>query len=161
MLSPMSTASKSIRWVKISAAVRSRNSRALRSSSPSFSSMPPSCSTSCIKRSNSSWDIFASSFVLKKREASFSTGKRENSMASAPYPEPDRGRTEHGKAFRRVLCNTLGGDLTKNQNNDRYDDRRNRRADVAVKPNEQKCADRRTMILTMLLPIRMVEISLS
>ena len=73
----------------------------------------------------------------------FPQGEQEVQWRQHPYPEPDKGRTEHGKAFRRVLCNAFGGDLTENQNNDRYDDRRNRRTHVAVKSDEQKCADRR------------------
>ena len=73
----------------------------------------------------------------------FPLGKEKIQRCQHPNPKADKGRAEQSKAFRGVLCNTLGGDLTKNQNNDRYDDRRNRRADVAVKSDEQKCADGR------------------
>ena len=73
----------------------------------------------------------------------FPLGKEKIQRGQHPDPEPDKGRTEHGKALRRVLCNAFGGDLTENQNNDCNDDRRNRRADIAVKPDEQKCADGR------------------
>lgn len=73
----------------------------------------------------------------------FPLGKQKIQRRQDQNPKADKRGTEQSKALRGVLCNTLGGDLTENQNNDCYDDRRNRRADVAVKPDEQKCADGR------------------
>ena len=71
----------------------------------------------------------------------FPLGKEKIQRRQHPNPKAEKRGAEQSKAFRGVLRNTLGGDLTKNQNNDCYDDCRNRRANIAVKPYEQKCAD--------------------
>ena len=73
----------------------------------------------------------------------FPLGKKKIQRHQHTNPEADKRSAEQSKAFRSVLRNTLGGDLTENQNNDCYNDRRNRRANIAVKFYEQKCADRR------------------
>ena len=73
----------------------------------------------------------------------FPLGKEKIQRGQHPDPQPDKGRTEHGKALRRVLCNAFGGDLAKDQDNDRDHNGGNGRADVAVKSDEQKCADGR------------------
>ena len=77
------------------------------------------------------------------RNQLFPLGKEKIQRCQHPNPKADKGRAEQSKALRGVLRNTLGGDLTENQNNDCYDNRRNGRADVAVKSDEQKCADGR------------------
>lgn len=77
------------------------------------------------------------------RNQLFPLGKEKIQRGQYPDPEPDKGRTEHGKALRRVLCNAFGGDLAKDQDNDRDHNGGNGRADVAVKSDEQKCADGR------------------
>ena len=84
--------------------------------------------------------------VVRLEEAGnqlFPLGKEKIQRGQHPDPEPDKGRTEHGKALRRVLCNAFGGDLAKDQDNDRDHNGGNGRADVAVKSDEQKCADGR------------------
>ena len=68
-------------------------------------------------------------------------GKEEIQRRQNQNPKAYKRSTEQSETFRGILCNTFRGDLTKNQNNDRYDDRRNCRANIAIKPYEQKCAD--------------------
>ena len=68
-------------------------------------------------------------------------GKEEIQRRQNQNPKADKRSTEQSETFRGILCNTFRGDLTKNQNNDRYDDRRNCRANIAIKPYKQKCAD--------------------
>ena len=77
------------------------------------------------------------------RNQLFPLGKEKIQRGQHPDPEPDKGRTEHGKALRRVLCNAFGGDLAKDQDNDRDHNGGNGRADVAVKSDEQKRTDGR------------------
>ena len=88
----MFIASISILCVRISAAVRSPNSRAFRRSSPSFLSIPPSFSTSSINRSNSSCDIPVLLSVLTQRETNFfQCEKRKLSGVSTQIHRPIKG----------------------------------------------------------------------
>ncbi len=69
-------------------------------------------------------------------------GKKKIQRRQHPNPQTDKGGADHGKAFRRILRHALGGDFTKDQNNDRHNDGGNRRAHVAVEPDKQKRTDR-------------------
>ena len=84
--------------------------------------------------------------VIRFEEAGnklFPLGKEKVQRCQNPNPEADKRRAEQSKAFRGILCNALRRNLTKNQNNDCYNGRRNRRTNIAVKVDEQKRADGR------------------
>ena len=71
----------------------------------------------------------------------FALGKEEIQGRQRPDPQADERRTEHGKTLRGVLCDALGGDLAKEQDDEGHDHGGDRRAHVAVKLDEQKRTD--------------------
>ena len=71
----------------------------------------------------------------------FALSEEKIQRRQRPYPQADERRAEHGETLRGVLCNALGCDFTKEQDDESHDHGGDRRADITVKCHEQKRTD--------------------
>ena len=159
-----SAATISTRGVRISDTSRSWNSMALRISSLSCSSRPPSFSAwSTIVTSSSSVMPSSSRLWMIRESRRFHWVNRKLAGVSTATKRPQQGGREHGPGLRALLGQALGRDLAKDQDHHSEHDGGHRGPPhVIQQPDEQHRADGGgRVMLTMLFPMRMVDSSLS
>ena len=141
LVAVLGTASRSTRWVRMSSASRSVNSMALRRSSDSSSSMPPSWPPrppAPKVHPGSAADLLDPE---DHRHQLFHWVKSQLTGVSRITSALRKGVENMAKRSGAVLGQALGGDFTEDQHHNGNDDGGERRAQVAVVAHKEQRAD--------------------